>query len=106
MREKLVDLRLAHFCGMTFVVEEDKPANPADVGFFGAQTVVAGTNGRAHTIQQLGWLRFVGCSDVRLTVCSGLSHKRQCCGGKDWESLASPKGNVNQAVASGEGRVS
>lgn len=41
--------------------------------------------------------------DVRLAVCSGLSHKRQCCGGKDWKSLASPKGNVNQAVASEEG---
>src|SRR5206468_2156117 len=41
---------------MALVVEEDVAADPADVGLFGAQTVVPGANGDADAVEETGRL--------------------------------------------------
>lgn len=38
--EEGFDLRRAHFAGVAFVVEEDEPFDPGDVGLFGADGIV------------------------------------------------------------------
>ena len=63
---------------MPFVVEDDKATDPADIGLFGAQAVVAGPNGGAYPVEQLYRLWGVGCSDDSLAVGGSMSHKRQC----------------------------
>lgn len=49
--EEGVYFRRAHFEGMAFFVEEDIPANPVHVGFFGAVGVVFGAQGIAHSVE-------------------------------------------------------
>ena len=56
MREKPVDLRFAHFCRVTFVVEHDETTNPANVSFFGTQAVMPCPNGVTHAIEEFGRL--------------------------------------------------
>jgi hypothetical protein len=40
MGEESGNLILTHIIGMTFVVEEDEPADPVDVGLLGAKAVM------------------------------------------------------------------
>ena len=52
-REEGVDLGLSHFGGVPLVVKEDEALDPADVGLFGAQGVVARADGDAHAVEEL-----------------------------------------------------
>ena len=53
MGEKGFDFGCSHFLGMAFAVEQDKAANPIDVGLFGADAVMLETNFVENPIQQL-----------------------------------------------------
>ncbi len=52
--EESRDLGLGHGVGVAPAVENDKAADPEDVGLLGARRVVTGTDGLAHSIQQAG----------------------------------------------------
>ena len=51
--EEGFNFRCAHLSRVAFVVEEDEPADPLDVGLFGAVGVVACAEGGAYAIEQL-----------------------------------------------------
>ena len=53
MRDEGVDLGFAHFVGMPFAVEDDEPPDPADVGLFGPEAVVARAERGTHTVEEL-----------------------------------------------------
>ena len=53
--EKLGDFFLTHLNGMTLVVEEDKPLDPADIRFLSPWAVVAGADRLADLIEQPGF---------------------------------------------------
>ena len=55
--QKIRDLRLAQLGRMALVVEQDKAADPADVGPLGQWTVMAGGDGSADLFQQTGFSR-------------------------------------------------
>jgi len=53
IRDEGVDLGFAHFVGMPFTVENDEPPNPADVGLFGTDAVVARAERGTHAVEEL-----------------------------------------------------
>lgn len=51
--EECPDLLCAHFEGVALLVEEDVPADPVQIGFFGAVGVVPGAQDFAHFVEDL-----------------------------------------------------
>ena len=52
IREKRLDLGRAKRLWMPFLVKKDEPTNPADVGFFSAQSVVLKTQSVTDAVKQ------------------------------------------------------
>ena len=52
MRQERLDLRRAHFPGVTFIVEENEPTNPVGVALLGSNTVMARPDRIAKLIEE------------------------------------------------------
>ncbi len=52
--QELIDLSLAYFCCQAFVVKEDEPPHPVDLGFLGLVAGVSGSGTQADLIQEFG----------------------------------------------------
>ena len=53
--QEIGDLFFAHLLRVTFIVEEDEPANPIDVGLFGANAVAFDAQVPADAVEEFGW---------------------------------------------------
>src|SRR2546425_3338950 len=56
--QELPHLRIAHFGGMPFVMENHETPDPTYIGFFGSWAVVPKPDGASSSVQELGlsWL--------------------------------------------------
>ena len=52
MGEELFDFCCFHLLWMPFVVKEDEALDPIDVGFFGANGIMFGSDGVSDTVKQ------------------------------------------------------
>ena len=64
VREELRNFGMSHHGGMAFTLEEDEPADPADIGLLGAAAEVSCPDRQSDLFEQLrrsgrGWRRFV-----------------------------------------------
>ncbi len=58
MSEKRLNFRRPHFCGVTFVMEKNKAANPPHIGLLGADTVMLPTQDMTDLIKELRLRRY------------------------------------------------
>jgi hypothetical protein len=75
LRQEGIDLRLGHLGGVADLVERDEPFHPVAVGLFGAGAAVAGPQGLAQAVEELGLPRLrlsrIGRSAWRTCRCAG-----------------------------------
>ena len=50
--QELCDLGASHLGGMAFLVEENEPEDPRNIGLFGPPAIVASTDGRANSVEK------------------------------------------------------
>ena len=55
--------------GVAFVVMKDVAANPIDVGLFGAERVVVGSNGIAHLFKEFLFTRLLLWNILHVDLC-------------------------------------
>jgi hypothetical protein len=56
MSEKLRNLLLCHFCGMTFVVINNEALDPIDVSLLGTNAVMLASNDVTNLIEQFSFV--------------------------------------------------
>ena len=54
MRQKRLDLGLAHFSGMALSIKEDETPNPVDISLFRSDAVVSGADHCPDKVKQAG----------------------------------------------------